>query len=66
MGPRKKLTLAITELREQKDKEMSTGKKSSISSHDDKGGSLKRNSRPKLMKQSSTDVAEAYRGVSSV
>ena len=63
MGPRRKLTQAISELKErEKQEEMATkdGKKIATSQGEKPA---RKTSRPLLQKQSSTDVTEAYRQV---
>lgn len=63
MGPRRKLTLAISDLKEQQQlSESEERKKETVQRAENDGGSSSRKtSRPPLMKQSSTDVTQAYR-----
>lgn len=61
MGPRRKLTQAISELKEHEKQEAISkeGNKKAASAEE----GTRKASRPPLQKQSSTDVAEAYRQV---
>ena len=52
MGPRRKLTQAISDLKDQK-----------VDSGHGSGSNQRKTSRPLLKKQSTTDVTEAYREV---
>lgn len=61
MGPRRKLTLAISEFKEPKQEEEVAKVDKRDSSEN--GMPSRKTSRPRLCKQSSTDVAEAYRQV---
>lgn len=61
MGPRRKLTLAISELKEQEQNEEDEGKRGGPRSSGEEASC--KTSRPQLQKQSSTDVTEAYRQV---
>lgn len=60
MGPRRKLTQAILELKEQ---EHGQEKKSMSGSQGAGGEPVEKTSKPQLNKQCSTDVTEAYRQV---
>ncbi len=60
MGPRRKLTQAISELKEHEKQEENASKRTAGS---DDGQLIRKTSRPQLKKQSSTDVTEAYRQV---
>ena len=62
MGPRRKLTLAISELKEQQQREKGQGTRDRQPSDSEP---IRKTSRPQLNKQCSTDVAEAYRQVST-
>lgn len=71
MGPRRKLTQAIAELKEKEEAEQSSkNKRRGCRQHreeeeeeEEAQRTLTKTSRPPLMKQSSTDVTEAYREV---
>ena len=64
MGPRRKLTLAISELKDQHGLKQEQVTATSVTEDKDSVPSRKTSrSRPPLTKQSSTDVAEAYRQV---
>lgn len=60
MGPRRKLTLAISELKEQ---EQDQEKKSASRRQGSDSEPVQKTSKPQLAKQCSTDVTEAYRQV---
>ena len=69
MGPRRKLTLAISELKGNgKDSDGSGKQGGAQQNRGEEAGSSSspRRSKPKLQRQSSTDVAEAFREVGKV
>ena len=63
MGPRRKLTQAISELKEKEKQEEAAKEENKKAASFEEGKTPHKTSRPLLKKQSSTDVTEAYRQV---